>query len=185
VPVKTRSEGAEKDRPKSRAFWIALVLAVVALAGSWWVRDASRDVAELPAPPSSGMTPVPNAAAVELKDAENALDAPRPSLAAPALLPNPQNLPAEAPALLSLERRALRPATSPARFTTGQRLGAAQVDAPEVDALIVTEQGAPDAAVAGTSFADTEPGVSAPPALRAPAIRAEDPWNPTSFGERR
>jgi serine/threonine protein kinase len=185
VPAANRSEGAEKGRPRSRTSWIALVLAVVAVAGSWWIRDASRDIAELPPPPASGVTPVPNASAVALKEAENALDARRPPLAAPTLLPNPQNLAAEAPPLLGTEKRALRPAASPARSTKGQRFGVPPVDAPPVDPLILPEQGAPDAAVAGASFAETGSGATAPPALRAPSSRAEDPWNPTSFGERR
>jgi hypothetical protein len=170
--------------------WIALVLALVGLAGIWWIRDVSRAVAELPAPDSSGAAPVPGASAGLLKEAERALAEQPPSPVDPSLVPPPQSHSVDAPASLGIEKRSLRPATSPARPSSGQRLGVApadalQVDALQVDALVLPEHAAPDAAVAGANLAETESEATAPPVLRAPSSRAEDPWNPTSFGERR
>jgi hypothetical protein len=164
--------------------WSAALLALVALAVIWWIRDASRAVAELPAPPSIGAVAVPGVSSLALTEAERALAGQRPPLAEPALVPSARTLAGEAPAPLGIEKRALRPATGPVRSSSGQRYGVAPADAPQVDALS-PEQAAPDAAVAGADLAEAESGAPAPPALRAPSSRAEDPWNPTSFGERR
>jgi serine/threonine-protein kinase len=175
-------EETEKRRPKSRASWIALVFALAAMAGSWWLRDVSPAVADPPAPQRTDATPAPAAVATEEAQPtvdEHASALPQPALHQPSAAPG-----VEPPRVLDTERRALQPATRPARSSMGQRLGAALTEVSPVDAIVLPAQGEPDAAVAGANFVETESETTAP-ALRAPSSRGEDPWNPRSFGERR
>jgi eukaryotic-like serine/threonine-protein kinase len=188
------SAGQHEQRPRrGRLASGVVVMMLAALAASRWLHRAEPAKEEPPAPSAAAL---PVASTPVLAEPPPPPPQPPPAVSPSVSMPKIAPLASAEPEVTSatpapqaspkilVEKHALRPALTPRKAPPKRQPAADKLE--QLDENPIPEPSAEPApeVVPATPGAETAVPTAPVPAARGEAARAEDPWNPSSFGER-